>query len=94
MQFREKTDWNRLTGETKHIFRNMSAQEFNTRYGKTFSEWKSELSKDDYRKKFKFSECYVDDDPYDSDIHGETTPLIENSPERLYEAIILSADEI
>lgn len=45
-------------------------------------------------KNFKFNECYVDDDPYDLDIFGKTTPLIENSPEQLYESCIDSAYEI
>ncbi|AGJ71488.1 hypothetical protein Lw1_gp080 [Escherichia phage Lw1] len=72
----------------------MSAKTFKERYGYSFTEWKSELDKDDYRRNFKFSECYCDDDPYDQDIYGTTTPIIERTIDELYDSVCLSADEI
>lgn len=93
MQFREKVFYN-SDGQTEQVFVPMSPVKFKERYGVTFKEWKAGLAKNDYRKQFKFNECYVDDDPYDSDICGETNPIIERTPEDLNEAVISSAYEI
>lgn len=94
MKIRESINYNHATGEYDFVFKPMSAKQFKERYGITFKEWKAELHKDDYRKKFKFNECYVDDDPYDQDVCGETNPLIEDSPERLSQSCIDAAYEI
>ena len=89
MKFRETVKYHNAVEYTQ-IFVDMSPAKFKERYGMTFNG----LSDGDYRKNFKFSECYVDDDPYDLDVCSKTTPLIENSPEQLYESCIDSAYEI
>lgn len=93
MQFREKNLYH-PDGHFEQVFVPMSPVKFKERYGVTFKEWKSNLHKDDYRKKFKFNECYVEDDPYDQDVCGETNPIIERTPEELYESVITAAYEI
>ena len=93
MKFRETVKYHNAVEYTQ-IFVDMSPAKFKERYGMTFNEWKDGLPDGDYRKNFKFNECYVDDDPYDLDIFGKTPPLIENSPEQLYESCIDSAYEI
>lgn len=94
MQFRENTKYDPSTGKTINIFKNMTPVQFRERYGMSFREWKLQLSKDDCRKKLKFNECYVDDDPYASDVFGKTDPLIEDSPSKLEQSCIESAYEI
>lgn len=93
MKFRKTVNYHNAAEYTQ-VFVNMTPAQFKDRYGITFKEWKAKLAKDDYRQKFKFNECYVDDDPYDQDINGETNPLIEGSPEDLMESCIQSAYEI
>lgn len=93
MQFREKMLYH-PDGSSEQVFVPMSPVKFKERYGITFKEWKAGLCKGDYRKKFKFNECYVEDDPYDQDICGETNPIIERTPEELYESVITAAYEI
>lgn len=58
MKFRETVKYHNAVEYTQ-IFVDMSPAKFKERYGMTFNEWKDGLPDGDYRKNFKFNECYV-----------------------------------